>query len=276
MAQRGERIGFIGGGAMAEALIGGLRAAGVAPANLLASDPDAGRRTRLREAFGIECVDDNAEVVRRSDVVVLAVKPQVLPQVLADLARLPAAERTRPLWISIAAGVALATLERALGADVRAVRAMPNTPALMQAGATGLCANPRATADDVRRAAALFDGVGFSWSAPREELLDAVTALSGSGPAYVFAFLEALAEAGAAVGLPLDVAERLAAETVYGAALLARETGRSPAELRRQVSSPGGTTVAGLARLEEEGFARAVRAAVEAAARRSRELGRGE
>jgi pyrroline-5-carboxylate reductase len=276
MAQRGERIGFIGGGAMAEALIGGLRAAGAAPANLLASDPDAGRRTRLREAFGIECVDDNAEVVRRSDVVVLAVKPQVLPQVLADLARLPAAERTRPLWISIAAGVALATLERALGADVRAVRAMPNTPALVQAGATGLCANPRATADDVRRAAALFDGVGFSWSAPREELLDAVTALSGSGPAYVFAFLEALAEAGAAVGLPLDVAERLAAETVYGAALLARETGRSPAELRRQVSSPGGTTVAGLARLEEEGFARAVRAAVEAAARRSRELGRGE
>jgi pyrroline-5-carboxylate reductase len=268
------RIGFIGGGAMAEALLGGLAAAGVPAAALEVSEPRAERRAQLAAALRIAAADDNAGLASRCDVVVLAVKPDVVPAVLAGLRERADFDARRPLWISIAAGVTLATLEAALGGAARIVRAMPNTPALVRAGATGFCGNGRADARDLARAEALFASVGISWRAPREELLDAVTGLSGSGPAYVFAFLEALTDAGEAVGLPREAAGRLALETVYGAARLARESERSPAELRRQVSSPGGTTLAGLGRLTARGFADAVRDAVEAATRRAGELGR--
>jgi pyrroline-5-carboxylate reductase len=267
-----QRIGFIGGGAMAEALLGGLLSAGVAPEQLRASDPDAARRERLAQVLGVHTGADNAALVDDSDVVVLAVKPGVVSEVLDAL---HGAQTLRPLWISIAAGVTLATLEAGLSAEARIVRAMPNTPALVRAGATGICGNRRAAQDDLALATALFDGVGITWQAPREPLLDAVTGLSGSGPAYVFAFLEALIDAGVEVGLPREAAERLASQTVYGAAKLARDSERSPAELRRQVSSPGGTTLAGLARLEAEGFAAALHEAVAAAALRAAELGRG-
>lgn len=273
MTLAGRRIGFIGAGAMAEALAGGLVASGVPSARLRASDVDAARRRSFAERLGVATGGDNAEVVRGSDVVVLAVKPGAVPALLAELRRRAAGEIERVLWISIAAGVPLAALEAGLGPRARIVRAMPNTPALVRAGATGLHGNAATSAEDRDTARALFEGVGIAWEAPEEALLDAVTGLSGSGPAYLFAFLEALAAAGAAMGLPPEAALRLARQTAYGAAKLALESERSPAELRAQVSSPGGTTLAGLARLEAAGFARALGDAVAAATRRAAELG---
>jgi len=267
-----RRIGFIGGGAMAEALIGGLLAAGVQPKALRVSEPDAARRAQLKASFGVDALDDNAELVGTSDVVVLAVKPHVVPEVLAGLEN-AAIDRARPLWISIAAGVTLARLQSGLGSQARIVRSMPNTPALVGAGATGLCGNEKVRPEDLESATALFSVVGVAWSASEEALLDAVTGLSGSGPAYVFAFLEALIDAGVANGLPRDASELLAFQTVFGAAKLALESEHGPAELRRRVSSRGGTTVAGLAQLDEQGFARAIAEAVAAATRRAKELG---
>jgi pyrroline-5-carboxylate reductase len=211
----------------------------------------------------------------RSDVVVFAVKPGVVPQVLAELASVPERERLRVLWISIAAGVPLARLEAGLPRGARVIRAMPNTPALVRRGATAFVANAAASERDRAAARALFASVGTVWEAPREELLDAVTALSGSGPAYFFLLIEALIDAGIAVGLPADAARELALQTALGAAVLARESERSPGELREQVTSPGGTTQAGLARLAARDFRGAVAEAVRAAAERSRELGRG-
>ena len=267
-----QRIGFIGGGAMAEALAGGLIAAGIAPGRILASDIEAARRQRLASTLGIGTSDDNARVARESDLVVIAVKPGLVEAALAGLSA--GASPGRPLWISIAAGVPLARLARALPAQARIVRAMPNTPALVRAGATGLCGNAAVGPAELALAQELFEGVGMVWLAAHEEQLDAVTGLSGSGPAYVFSLLEALGAAGERMGLPRAAADRLAVQTVFGAAKLALESGRSPAELRQQVSSPGGTTLAGLERLKTLGFAEAIDAAVEAATRRSRELGK--
>ena len=269
-ALEGLRIGFIGAGAMAEALAGGLREAGLPAAHLAVSDPDATRAKRLQERLGAGVAEDNAELVSSCDIAVLAVKPGVVPEVLAGLSGTP--ERTRPLWISIAAGVRSARIEASLGPGARVVRAMPNTPALVGAGATAICAGSAATADDLERARALFLSVGRCWTAPDEALLDAVTGLSGSGPAYVFVFLEALADAGVRVGLPRDAAYELAGQTVLGAARLALEDGRPPAALKDQVTSPGGTTIAGLERLEAGGLRAALYEAVAAATRRSREL----
>jgi pyrroline-5-carboxylate reductase len=249
-----RRIAFLGGGAMAEALIGGLLAAGVRPTDVCASDPDPARRKHLEERHGIETTAENAQAVGERDVVVVAVKPGVVPQALA------AAQGAGgdPLWISIAAGVSLDDLEDALSADARIVRAMPNTPALVGAGATVFCGNARVSAEDTSLARALFQSVGTAFTLADEALLDAVTGLSGSGPAYVFVFLEALADAGVRVGLPRELAMDLAAQTVYGASKLARESGRHPAQLKDQVASPGGTTIAGLERIEAGGLRAAV------------------
>jgi pyrroline-5-carboxylate reductase len=268
-----QRIGFLGAGAMGEALAGGLLAAGVPLERVRAADPDAARRAAVSRALGIATGDDNAAVVRESDVVVLAVKPALVPRVLADLRTALGAALAKPLWISIAAGVSIARIEGELPRGARVVRAMPNTPALVRAGATAYAANAAATAADRALTQSLFACAGLAWEAPEESLLDAVTGLSGSGPAYVFVFLEALADAGVRVGLPRDAAQSLAIQTVLGAAQLARDTGIHPAQLRDRVSSPGGTTIAGLARLEAAGFRAALLDAVEAATRRSRELG---
>jgi pyrroline-5-carboxylate reductase len=273
MSLTDKRIGFIGGGAMAEALAGGLIAAGVPPASIQVSDVAAERRNTLEAALGVRSSESNAEVARRCEIVVLAVKPAMVEPVLLALRESDPADLLAPLWISIAAGTPIAKLEGALPSGARIVRAMPNTPALVRAGATAICGNHAATRDDIAAAAALFDSVGIHWEAPREELLDPVTGLSGSGPAYLFRFLEALTTAGERVGLPADAAARLATQTVFGAAKLALESEDSPARLREKVSSPGGTTLAGLARLEAEGFPEAVFAAVDAATRRARELG---
>ncbi|HXV36976.1 MAG TPA: pyrroline-5-carboxylate reductase [Myxococcota bacterium] len=269
-----RRIGFIGGGAMAEALIGGLIASGVAAQRIRVCEPLRERCAELRERLGVEARAEAATALVDSDLVVLAVKPDVVPRALAALRELDL-DLARPLWISIAAGVRVAALEAALPAKARIVRAMPNTPALVRAGATALCGNAEVDESDRRAARALFESVGIAWEAESEELLDAVTGLSGSGPGYVFLFLEALIDAGVGVGLPRDAAQRLALQTVFGAAKLALESGRGPAELREQVSSPGGTTLAGLAELREGGLRELVARAVAAATRRSSELGRG-
>jgi len=273
MTLQDSRIGFIGGGAMAEALAGGLVAAGVAPENIRIADVAAERRSQLEAVLGVRTSESNAAVVEASQVVVLAVKPAVVEPALTSLGGANPADLLAPLWISIAAGTTIAKLEAGLPAGARVVRAMPNTPALVRAGATAICGNAGATRADIATAAALFDSVGIHWEAPDEALLDPVTGLSGSGPAYLFRFIEALADAGAGVGLPADIAERLAVQTVFGAARLALESDDSPARLREKVSSPGGTTLAGLARLEADGFPQAVHAAVAAATARSRELG---
>ena len=269
-----QRIGFLGGGAMAQALATGLVRAGVPAPQILASDPEPARRDALAQSPGIRAVGDNAEVVEASDVVVLAVKPGVVGPALRSLERLPADARRRPLWVSIAAGVPLSLLEDSLAGGARIVRAMPNTPALVGAGATAIVANPTAGEADRRLARALFESVGIVWESPSEDLLDAVTGLSGSGPAYVCVFLEALADAGVRMGLPREAAYALSVQTVLGTARLALETGRHPAALKDQVTSPGGTTIAGLERLEAGGFRAAVHAAVAAATERSRELGK--
>lgn len=265
-----QRVGFVGGGAMAEALCGGLLAAGVPASQLRAADPDPERRRLLAERLRIEVAADNTFAVQQSDVVVIAVKPGIVSRALGALRE--AAGARQPLWISIAAGVRLASLGAALPDGARIVRAMPNTPALVRAGATAICGNERAGASDLALARALFESVGYCWQTSDEALLDAVTGLSGSGPAYVFVFLEALADAGVRVGLPRDAAAQLACHTVLGAARLAEATGRHPAALKDQVTSPGGTTIAGLERLEAGGLRAALYEAVAAATRRSREL----
>jgi pyrroline-5-carboxylate reductase len=268
---KSRRVGFLGAGAMAEALAGGLVAAGVPAGQVRAADPDAERRRLVSERLGIAVSADNAEAVAESDVVVIAVKPGIVAPALSAL-RSKLAGRD-PLWISIAAGVRLEKLAAALPDGARIVRAMPNTPALVGCGATAICGNARAQSGDLALARALFQSVGTCWQTADEGLLDAVTGLSGSGPAYVFVFLEALADAGVRVGLPRDAASQLARQTVLGAARLAEATGMHPAELKDQVTSPGGTTIAGLERLEAGGLRAALYEAVAAATRRSRELG---
>ena len=266
-----QRIGFIGAGAMADALIGGLLASGASAERIRAVDPDPERREHIASRHGVRASAEASEVVQASDALLLAVKPNVVAPALQALAS--EAELARPLWISIAAGVSLGALTANLPPGARIVRAMPNTPARVGAAATAICANPLAGAPDLDLAQSIFESVGSCWKAPSEALMDAVTGLSGSGPAYVFVFLEALGDAGVRVGLPRDAAERLALQTVLGAARLATEEGVSPASLRDQVTSPGGTTRAGLVRLEAGGLRDAVEAAVEAATKRSRELG---
>ncbi len=257
---------------MGQALLGGLVARGVAPAQLAVADPSETCR-QAAEAAGARPYSDNAALVRDSDVVVLAVKPQVLPGVLEALRNTGDTALRDPLWISIAAGVSLDSLGRALPTGARVIRTMPNTPAQVNAGATAFVANAAATESDRTLTKTLFESVGIVWEAPQESLLDAVTGLSGSGPGYVFVFLEALGDAGVRAGLPRDAAYRLAAQTVLGSAQLVLESGRHPADLKDQVTSPGGTTIAGLGELEAAGFRAAVGRAVAAAVDRSRELG---
>ena len=265
-------IGLLGGGAMGEALAAGVLAAGASRERVCASDPETARREHLTRGLGIRATADNAVAVA-SDLVVIAVKPALVKSVLGALGGPANPALAKPLWISIAAGVSIAAIESALPSGARVVRAMPNTPALVRAGATAYTANANCSAADCALAKALFEGVGLAWECPSESLLDAVTGLSGSGPAYVFVLLEALSDAGVRMGLPREAATALATQTVLGSAKLAQQTGRHPAALKDQVTSPGGTTIAGLERLEAGGFRAAIHDAVAAATKRSRELG---
>jgi pyrroline-5-carboxylate reductase len=264
-----SRIGFIGCGAMARALAGGLIDAGVAASQIVASDPFAAARNQFEQAIGAKPIEDNAEVVSQADVVVLAVKPGFVTSVLDDL---DPSLGARPLWISIAAGVALDQLQSALPGGARIVRTMPNTPALVGAGATAYFPASSVSEEEIQLTEAILGATGWCWRAPNEGLLDAVTGLSGSGPAYVFLILEALADAGVRQGLPRDAAQALATRTVLGAAKLALETGIHPGQLKDQVTSPGGTTIAGLEQLEAHGVRAAIYDAVGAATERSKEL----
>jgi len=269
----GKKIAFIGGGAMASALASGLLAAGVPKSCISMSEPVATRRQEIENELGIATHADNAKAVEGAHLVVLAVKPGVVAPVLESLSADAKLDTATPLWVSIAAGVSLAALESALPAGARAVRAMPNTPAQVHAGATTWIGNAGTTAEDRAAADALFAAVGTSWEAPQESLLDAATGLAGSGPAYVFVIIEALSDAGVRAGLPREAATELAAQTVYGAAKLLLESGEHPSVLKDRVTSPGGTTIAGLEKLEKGGLRAALHDAVDAATKRARELG---
>lgn len=262
-------VAFIGAGNMAGALIRGLVATGTVSADhIIAADPDRARLEALQAELGIRSARDNAEALGEADVVVLATKPQVFPQVLPALAD---ALRPGTLVVSIAAGISTKIIERALPAGAHVVRTMPNTPALVGAGATALAGGTHATDEDLALSEALFQSVGLCVRVP-EAQIDAVTGLSGSGPAYVFAMIEALRDAGVREGLSEETSLRLAAQTVFGAARLLLEQDESPETLRERVTSPGGTTRAGLDALEASGFTGTLADAVRAATRRSNEL----
>jgi pyrroline-5-carboxylate reductase len=265
------KIGLIGAGRMATALARGfVRAQMVRPEAILASDPsDAARDSFAGQVPGAMVVDDNRQVASQSDVVLLAVKPQKMSGALDEI-RDPI--RPASLVVSIAAGVTLMRLAAGLPARQRIIRVMPNTPCLIGEGTSAYSLGESATADDGRLVAALLSAVGVAHEVP-EAMLDAVTGLSGSGPAFVYSMIEALTAGGEAVGLPAELASEMAARTVAGAAQMVIETGETPSVLRDRVTSPGGTTLAGLAVLQDRGFNEAVSAAVVAAAKRSTELG---
>ncbi len=266
----GKTIAFLGSGNMAEALVKGLLRARVAePREIICSDRREERGPELTQRYGVRFTRSNRDATEQADIVILSVKPQIMNKLLAEIA--PALDQKK-LVISIAAGVPIAAIERKVGHGVRIVRTMPNTPALVGAGATALSAGEHATEEDLRQARALFDAIGKTVEVD-EPLLDAVTGLSGSGPAYIFLVIEALSDAGVKVGLPRATALELAAQTVLGSAKLLIETGEHPGRLKDQVTSPGGTAIAGLHTLEAGGLRTTLMDAVEAATKRSRELG---
>ncbi len=266
----GTKLGIIGCGNMGEALLKGWLEAGVTtPDDLWASGPHRGRLDELHGRYGIHVDRDNRAVAQAADVILLAVKPQILEGVLEEVG--PQIEAGK-LAISIAAGVPLRLLERRLRPPARVVRAMPNVAALVGAGATGIAAGGHATPADLDLAVQLFRAVGTT-AVVEESLLDAVTGLSGSGPAYIFLIIEALSDAGVKVGLSRHIAQDLAAQTVLGSAKLLLETKMHPGQLKDMVTSPGGTAIAGLHTLEAGGLRTTLIDAVEAATRRAKELG---
>jgi pyrroline-5-carboxylate reductase len=270
MALRKKKIAILGTGNMGEALVKGLLRAGKAtPDGLVCAEPREERRKEIQERYGVQVTGDNRAAVAQADIVVLSVKPQAMESLLDQIA--PAVD-AKKLVISIAAGVPIAAIAGKLGSGVRIIRTMPNTPALVGAGATALARGPHATDSDLAQALALFEAVGMA-VVVEEHHLDAVTGLSGSGPAFVFMAIEALADGGVKVGLARPIAMALAAQAVMGAAKLVLETGEHPGRLKDQVASPGGTSIAGIHALEQHAFRAALMAAVEAAAKRSRELG---
>ena len=270
MASLNQRIGFFGAGRMATALAGGILEAGVCrPDQALAGDVDAVQRRRFERETGVKTTAQNEEVASFCDVAVLAVKPHHVREVLSVIQR-PFGGK---LLVSIAAGISIATLEKGLDSRARVARVMPNTPALARAGASGYATGRNAQPDDSRTVEAILGAVGLVFQLP-EKLLDAVTGLSGSGPAYIFSVIEALSDGGVEMGLSRDTATRLATQTTLGAAKLVLDTGKSPMELREMVTSPGGTTVEGLRVLKEKNIHAAFVEAVRAATEKSKLLGK--
>lgn len=266
-----SRIAFIGGGNMARSIIGGLVADGHPPDRLSAADPSAQQRQRLEADFGIATSGDNDVLARAADVVVLAVKPQVMPDIARDLA--PAIAAATPLVVSVAAGIRQDALARWLDYSGPVVRCMPNTPALIQCGMSALHANAAVTAEQRELATMLLSATGSVVWVEEESQLDVVTGISGSGPAYYFAFMEAMERAALARGLPPETARQLVLGTALGAARMANEAGEDPATLRANVTSKGGTTAAALEAFEQGGLDALVDRAVDAAQKRSIELG---
>ncbi|NOZ23418.1 MAG: pyrroline-5-carboxylate reductase [Planctomycetes bacterium] len=264
-----EKIGFIGAGKMGEALMSGIIAARSRKASDIAAyDASDQRLAQVGRALGIAPAKSNKDVVKTSDIVFLAVKPNIVPDVLSEIR---SAVTAKHLLVSIAAGVPLAAIEAKLKPKCRVIRVMPNTPCLVGATAAAFALGAGATSDDAKTVASLLEAVGIAFRV-EEKLLDAVTGLSGSGPAYIYVAIEALADGGVRMGLPRDTALKLAAQTVLGAAKMVLETGQHPGMLKDAVASPGGTTIAALQVLEDRGFRAALIAAVQAATKRSKEL----
>lgn len=263
-------LGIIGGGNMGEALIAGITQSRLFSASdIILYEPRRERLEDLQKKFQVTVAQNNSELVTHSHTVILAVKPQTVPEVLSEIGF---SFKPHHLLISICAGVPLEYLQSFCPHPVRMIRAMPNTPGLIQKGATALAPSPTAKPEDLSASEAIFQSLGITVIV-KESQMDAVTGLSGSGPAYVFAVIEALAAGGVKEGLSQDVALALTTQTVLGAAHLIQETGKHPATLRDQVCTPGGTTMAGLYALEEGGFRLALMNAVIAATKRSKELG---
>ncbi len=263
-------VGFIGAGNMARALAGGLIQNGWNKSRLQMADPDAGQRQGAEQALGVTTHADNLSVASSADILVLAIKPQALAEVSRGICA--AVQAKRPLIISVAAGVRLADLSRWLGAELPIVRVMPNTAALVGSGASGMYANALVTDEQRNKAESILRAVGVAIWVDDESLMDVVTAVSGSGPAYFFLAMEALEEAAIEAGLPAPQARLLALETAFGAAKMALEGHEEPALLRRRVTSPGGTTEQAVKVLEERGIRAMFRDAVRAAIQRADEL----
>ena len=271
---KNKKIGFIGGGNMAEAMIKGLLSASFIEAkNVFVSEPSEAKRDTLHAEYKIKVSADNRELVKKCDIIILAVKPQIVQKVLRDIASLVGRDK---LVISIAAGVPIAIMDDVLrggkNKKFSIVRTMPNTPALVQEGVTAIASGEHVRKIDVKIAHRIFEAVGRTVDV-EEDQLDAVTGLSGSGPAYIFMLIEALSDAGVKMGLSREVANTLTIQTVLGSAKLARESGKHPGELKDMVTSPAGTTISGLHALEEGSLRTTLMNAVEDATLRSRELG---
>jgi pyrroline-5-carboxylate reductase len=266
------KLGFLGAGKMATALVKGFIQGGLATtSSVLASDVSEAARAAIEKETGIKAVNFNPDVLRFAPVLLLAVKPDQVNDVLAEVR---AGFTEKHLLISIAAGVTLARLENSLPPGTRAIRVMPNTPALVGASASAFATGTSATPEDAQLVQQLFSAVGVAYQV-KESLLDAVTGLSGSGPAYAFLMIEALSDGGVAAGLPRDIATKLAAQTLLGSARLLLESGYHAAMLKDMVTSPGGTTIEGLHELEKGGVRAALINAVRAATEKSKRLGQG-
>jgi pyrroline-5-carboxylate reductase len=267
-----EKIGVIGAGKIGAAIARGVIRAGlVAKDHVIASDVSEALRQAAANELGIKATADNGALCDFADIIILAVKPQIVDSVAREIAKKVG---TKKLLVSVAAGVPLARIEAGLAQGARVVRVMPNIPCVVGAGAAGYAGGAHVSAADLEKVGAILNSFGVGL-AVEEKYLDAVTGLSGSGPAYVFLFMEALADGGVQVGLARDVALKLAMQTVYGAAKMALEANKHLGELKDEVTSPGGTTIAGLYAMERKGFHGTVMEAVVSATRRSQELGKG-
>ena len=267
-----EKIGVIGAGKIGSAIARGVIRAGlVAKENVIASDVSAALRQAMTQELGIKTTANNGELGDFADIIILAVKPQIVDPVAREIAKKLG---TAKLLVSVAAGVPLSRIEAGLAPGARVVRVMPNIACVVGAGAAGFAGGAHASAADLEKVGAILNSFGVGM-AVEEKYLDAVTGLSGSGPAYVFLFIEALADGGVQMGLGRDVALKLAMQTVYGAAKMALESNKHLGELKDEVTSPGGTTIAGLYAMEQKGFHGTVMDAVVSATRRSQELGKG-
>lgn len=264
------KVGIIGVGNMGLALMRGMLDSGlIKPQNLWITNRRKKRSETIAADYGVQIAQSNSDCAKRADVVLLAVKPQLFPKVLAEVG--PSIDDQ--LVVSVAAGISIAQMEAAFPANARVIRAMPNTPALIKQAATAIASGAHATEEDMERAETIFSKIGIVRTV-EEYQLDAITGLCGSGPAYIFLIIEAFADAGVKVGLSREIATELAVQTLQGSARLLQETREHPGKLKDQVTSPGGTAIAGLHTLEEGGLRTTIMNAVEAATLRARELGK--
>jgi len=268
---RNKKICFIGTGNMGEALVSGLVCSEATNTdNIICTDINEAKLETIASKYKVRTTTDNVEAIKKSDIVIYAVKPQILASILKETA---ASLDMSKLIISIAAGVPLAAIESSLNKDLRLIRVMPNIAAFVKESATAIAAGKNASQDDIDLAKAIFDSVGNSVFIEENVLMDAITGLSGSGPAYIFLIVDALADAGVKMGLSRDDALFLSSQTVLGAAKLLMDTKEHPGQLKDRVTSPGGTAIAGIHTLEKGGLRTTLINAVEAATTRSRELG---